>query len=423
VETTTEGGNGHGGGAGRFLAPLIAVGAISGIATGWLVGAPMARVAWIGEFFLGALKMVIVPLIMASMIAGIGALGDVRRLGRTGVWTVGYYVTTTAIAVSIGIALVLIVQPGAGIDVSSIEVPETVKGKHEFGITDFVLSLIWPNIVDAMTQMKLLPIIIFSLLFGGIATTMGSRGRVVLDFFSAVNEIMMQMVGVILWLAPIGIFALIAARLGEAGGAEGVKQTLKSLGAYTGTVLGGLAIHACIVLPLLLRGVGGRRVLRYARGLSEALISAFSTASSAATLPITIRDLKAKNGVREEAADFVPPLGATINMDGTALYEAVAAIYIAQAFGIELSATALFFVFVTATLASIGAAGIPEAGLVTMVIVLEAVNLPIEGIGLILAVDWLLDRFRTTVNVWGDAVGAAVVERRALGDPGTAGVA
>lgn len=403
---------------GRALPVLIAAGAVSGLAAGWFVGKPMAAWAWAGDFFLDTLKMVVVPLVMASMITGIGALGDVRRLGRTGLLTLGYYLATTGIAVAIGIALVVAVQPGAGVSIAgAAEVPDNVRAAGGFGVGDFVRTFVWPNIFDAMARTKLLPVIVFSLLLGAAATTMGARGRVLLDFFGALDEAMMKLVALILWIAPLGVFALVAARMGEAGGAEGVRAMLGSLGAYAGTVLLGLAIHAGLVLPLFLRTLGGRRPLGYAGGLSEALVSAFSTASSAATLPVTLRCLKERNGVRAEAVDFVAPLGATVNMDGTALYEAVAAVFIAQAWGIPLGGWELVLVFLTATLASIGAAGIPEAGLVTMVIVLEAVGLPLEGIGLILAIDWFLDRCRTAVNVWGDAIGAAVVERRALGGP------
>ncbi|MFH1725564.1 MAG: dicarboxylate/amino acid:cation symporter [Elusimicrobiota bacterium] len=398
-------------GSQQTLMLAILAGAVMGILCGWFIGEPMASWDWVGEFFLTCLKMLIVPLVMASMVVGIGKLGDVRDVGRTGLYTVLYYMATTAVAVVIGIVLVVALQPGAGVDIFGAEVPERVRGK-QFGLPDFFLSFISPNIVEAMSEMKLLPIIIFSLAFGGVASTLGKKGEIIFAFFTAVNEVIMKMVGLILWLAPVGVFALIAARLGTAGGSEGILNILQSLGAYTLVVLLGLATHAFVVLPLLLVTLGGRQPLRYALGLTEALLSAFATASSSATIPLTLKCLKENNNIREEAADFVIPLGATINMDGTALYEAVAAVFIAQAWGIDLSGGALVLVCLTATLASIGAAGIPQAGLVTMVIVLQAVHLPLEGIGLILAIDWFLDRCRTTVNVWGDSVGAAFIDRR-----------
>ena len=396
----------------RRLTGLIIAGAVGGVFAGWFIGAPMASWSWVGEFFLGCLKMIIVPLVVSSMIVGIGALGDVRRIGRTGAWTLGYYIATTAASVSIGVALVVWIQPGVGAGIAGVEIPERVRSQDVYHFSDFVLSFIWPNIADAMAKMKLLPIIVFSLLFGAIATTIGEKGRMLCGFFGAVNDVIMKMVGLIMWIAPIGIFALIASSLGKAGGAEGVFRMFQTLGLYALTVILGLLLHAGLVLPLLLHFLGRRSVLSYFVGLSDALVSAFSTASSSATLPITLKCLKEKNKVRKEAADFVSPLGATINMDGTALYEAVAAIFIAQAWGVDLSGFSLVLVFLMATLASIGAAGIPEAGLVTLVLVLQAVGLPLEGIGLILAIDWILDRFRTTVNVWGDSVGAAVVEQQ-----------
>jgi solute carrier family 1 (high affinity glutamate transporter) protein 1 len=211
--------------------------------------------------------------------------------------------------------------------------------------------------------------------------------------------------------APVGIGALIAGRLGEAGGFAGFWPELVKLGAYTATVLVGLVIHAVVVLPLVLRAWGGRHPLEVAGNLGTALTTAFSTGSSSATLPLTMEAVIEEEGISERTARFVVPLGATVNMNGTALYEAVAAVFIAQSYGVELSIAQTVIIAVTATLAAIGAAGIPEAGLVTMVIVLKAVNLPAEGIALILAVDWFLDRCRTTVNVWGDVVGAAVIDR------------
>jgi Na+/H+-dicarboxylate symporter len=226
-----------------------------------------------------------------------------------------------------------------------------------------------------------------------------------------VNEAIMKMVRLIMWIAPIGVFALVASRLGQHGGGAGVAAEVVKIGKYFFTVLIGLGIHGFIVLPLILRTIGRRKILPYAGGMLEALTTAWSTASSSATLPITMRCAHEHNKVSRRSTMLVTPLGATINMDGTALYEAVAAIFIAQAVGFPLDAGHQVIIFLTATLAAIGAAGIPEAGLVTMVIVLNAVGLPLEGIGLILTVDWFLDRFRTTVNVWGDAVGTAVMDR------------
>ena len=221
----------------------------------------------------------------------------------------------------------------------------------------------------------------------------------------------MGIVHLLMWVAPIGIGALVAGRLGEAGGFAGFWPQLQTLGSYAGTVILALFIHGILVLPLILQFLARQSVPAYAKVMSAPLMTAFSTSSSSATMPLTIDSLIEKGKISRRTVSFVIPLGATINMNGTALYEAVAAVFIAQSYGIELGLGETIIVLLTATLSAIGAAGIPEAGLVTMVIVLKAVDLPIEGISLILVIDWFLDRCRTTVNVWGDAVGAAVIDR------------
>jgi solute carrier family 1 (high affinity glutamate transporter) protein 1 len=303
---------------------------------------------------------------------------------------------------------------GVGIRVD-LTIAGTVKGKQDKSIgdvlKDVLLGLIPTNLFEAMANNRILPLIIFAMVFGAVLTTIGEKGRPVIAVFEGVNEAMMEIIRLLMILAPVGIGALIAGRLGDAGGFRGFLPELENLGWYAATVIGGLLFHALVVLPLILKVVGKRSVLPYAGNVASALTTAFSTASSSATLPLTMRCTTVRNQVSDRTASFVLPLGATINMDGTALYEAVAAIFIAQMYGIELTTAHMVVIFLAATLAAIGAAGIPEAGLVTMVIVLQAVNLPIEGISLILVIDWFLDRCRTTVNVWGDSVGAAVVEQ------------
>ena len=303
---------------------------------------------------------------------------------------------------------------GVGITIN-LAVAGKVKGKEESSvinaIIDMLVGLIPTNLFLAMAEMKVLPLIVFSLLFGGVLTTLGEKGKPVIAFFDGLNEAIMKIIHLIMICAPLGIFALVAARLGQAGGFSGFWPELVKLAKYAMTVIVGLLIHGFITLPLILRFVGKRNFLNYSSNMLSALTTAFSTASSSATLPVTIECVEENNKISNRTASFVLPLGATINMDGTALYEAVAAIFIAQTYGISLGPIQQVVIFFTATLAAIGAAGIPEAGLVTMVIVLNAVGLPIEGITLILVIDWFLDRCRTTVNVWGDAVGAAVVEQ------------
>jgi Na+/H+-dicarboxylate symporter len=269
-----------------------------------------------------------------------------------------------------------------------------------------------PNLFAAASENNVLGLIVFSLLFGGILTTLGEPGKRAVEFFDTVNNALLRFVQIVIWIAPIGVFGLVAARIGVEGGWDAVTLELGKLARYFVTVLVGLGIHGFVVLPIILWILARRNPLRYLINCSEALLTAFSTASSAATLPVTMRCTREKAGVGEEAAGFVLPVGATINMDGTALYEAVAVLFIAQAYGVGLGAGQQVIVLLTATLAAIGAAAIPQAGLFTMAIVLSAVGLPLEGIALLISIDWLLDRFRTAVNVWGDCIGTAAVDTR-----------
>jgi Na+/H+-dicarboxylate symporter len=391
----------------------ILVGIVAGIVAAFvgveLFGERMIAFEWMGTLFLRALKMIIMPLIMASMIVGITGLGDVRKLGRVGGLTVLYYSVTTGLAVALGIVLVNIIKPGAGVVLEAgTVVPDAVVGKEEMGFVDIALSFVSENVFQSMAQLDVLPVIVFSLVLGGILTTIGRDGEPVIAFFNGLNEAIMKMVVLLMYFAPLGVFGLVAGRFARAGD---LGELVAGLGRYMLTVLVGLGIHGLIVLPLILWLFGRRNPFTYLRNMATPILTAFSTASSSATLPLTIEATEERNEVSRESAYFVLPLGATVNMDGTALYESVAAIFIAQAVGIDLTFGQQVMIFLTATLAAIGAAGIPQAGLVTMVIVLRAVGLPLEGIALILAVDWLLDRFRTAVNVWGDSVGAGVIDR------------
>lgn len=385
----------------------IILSAIAGLVFGWFFADLALSISWLGELFLNALKMLIIPLIVASVISGIGALGDIRKIGNLGIATLCYYAITTAIAVLTGLLVVNWIKPGAGISLGDATIPEHIIDKQDTGITDIIMSLISPNLFASAVEMQILPIIIFAIVFAIALTTIGERSKPVLATFEGINEVMMKLVVWVMYFAPIGIFALIAARLGQAGGGEAFFQEIKAVALHVVTVLTGLSIHFCFLL-LLMQLISGK-ALTYLYGTSRALFTGFGTASSSATLPITLENAR-ENQVSDKAAKFVIPLGSTINMDGTALYEAAAVLFIAQAYGVELSMMQQAIVFITATLAAIGAAGIPEAGLVTMVIVLSAVGLPLEGIGLLLAVDWFLDRFRTMVNIWGDSVGAQIID-------------
>ena len=373
-----------------------------------------------GKLFLNLLNLLVIPLVVASLIMGIVSLGDIRHVGRTGARTIIYYLLTTAISVAIGIALVQIIRPGAGLE-GTLGIVEKIAGKEDIGMLDTILKVFinndnpakgaFPNnIVGAMGQMNILGVIVFTLFFGSALTMVGEKARPVINLFGGINETILRMIHLVMYLLPLGVFGLVVDRLAKTGGGTAVWTELSLIGYYTVTVVAGLAIHAVVVLPLILWLMTDRDPIRYASGMAQALFTAFSTASSAATLPTTMECAETNNSISARAASFVLPIGATINMDGTALYEAVAVIFIAQVYNIPMDATILMVVFLTATLAAIGAAGIPEAGLVTMVIVLNATGLPIEGIAMLLSIDWFLDRCRTTVNVWGDAVGAAVVD-------------
>ncbi len=387
---------------------LMLVGIVAGGVSGYVWGESMQSVAWLGELFLTTLKMLIVPLVAASVITGVAGLGDVRKLGRMGGYSVAYYACTTFLAVSIGLVMANLWQPGVGVSLSD-NLTAPTPGVGDVGLTDLVLSLVNPNIIAAAADMKLLPIIVFCIAFAAALSTLGERGQPVVRFFEGLNEAMMKLVEWVMVFAPIGVFALIASKLGAAGGGDAFFAQLAGLAKYALAVISGLLTHA-LALSLILLLLARRSIMEYLKHMAAALMTAFSTASSSATLPMTLEGVK-NAGVPENSRRFVLPLGATINMDGTALYEAVAVLFIAQAYALDLGFGQQMVVLLTATMAAIGAAGIPEAGLVTMVIVLEAVGLPLEGIGLILAIDWFLDRCRTTINVYGDSVGAAVVGR------------
>lgn len=391
-----------------ILLTAIIIGVLAGGLSGWVWGEAMLSVKWMGDLFMDALKMTIVPLIVAAVISGVTSMGDVRKLGRIGGLAVGYYAMTTAIAVFIGLVVVNIYQPGVGIAELSDTIPERVHGKEATGVHDILATLIQPNLITAAANMQLLPIIVFCLLVGAALTTLGDTGKPAIVFFNGLNEAVMKVVVWIMYFAPLGIFAMVAARLGATGGGDAFLETIAAVGWHVATVLTGLAIHFVVLAALLF--FLARRSWDYLVGMLRALLTAFGTASSAATMPMTMECAR-ENGVDPRATRFVIPLGTTINMDGTAMYEAAAVMFIAQAYGFDLGLGQQAIIFVTATLAAIGAAAVPEAGLVTMVIVLSAVNLPLEGIGLLLAVDWFLDRCRTSINVWGDSVGAAVIDR------------
>ncbi len=390
--------------------------------------------------FMGLLKMLIIPLVATSVVVGVTSVGDFRKLGRIGGWTLFYYIATMLIAVTIGLVLVTTFQPGAKIDEQrraeaeasyaqdsdKVVALEAKQAEGLMGAVRGLVSQIIPlNVVAAAAKGQPLPIIFFSIFFGVVVTMIGPRNRIIIDFFGAVFEVLMKMVHAVIWLAPVGVFALLAWTVARIG----LTVFASAISTYMFVVLLGLAIHGLVVLPLILKLFarpgpdGSNSPYRFMHQMRQAIMTAIGTDSSSATLPVTMECATELNGVSKQSAGFVLPLGSTINMDGTALYESVAVVFLAQAYGMELGLATLVLIAITATLAAVGAAGIPSAGLVTMVIVLDAVNsnviandpavspIPVAAIGLIIGVDRILDMFRTAANVWGDAVGAKIMDR------------
>lgn len=387
------------------ISTQIFIAIILGIIAGLILGQNAAHLKIVGDMFIRLLRMIIIPLIFASMVSGIVSIGNVRNLGRIGLRTFVYYLATTLLAVAVGLILVNLLKPGVGVALA-VEAGVEHAGREVPSVVSILTEIVPENLFAAMAEDKVLPVIFFSLMLGAAISTVGERARPLIGLFEAFNGVIMKITDWIMRLAPLGVFALMAVMIGQMGLA-----VIKPLAVYMAAVLVGLGIHACLTLPLLLIVFAKYSPVKFIRDVFSAVATAFSTASSAATLPITKDCLETNTGVSNKVSSFVLPLGATMNMDGTALYEAVAAMFIAQAYGIDMTLGQQLVVMLTATLASIGAAAIPGAALITMVIVLRAVNLPLEGIGMILAVDRILDMFRTAVNVWGDSCGAAIVAR------------
>jgi Na+/H+-dicarboxylate symporter len=370
----------------------------------------------VGDLFLRLLQMLVVPLIVSSLVTGVTGMGDLRTLGSIGGRAIAFYLTTSFLAILTGIAVVNLIRPGDGAELALLEEGAAsnallTEPPSSIGLVlwEQLEGLIPKNPLAAATEGDMLPVIFFSLLIGvfiGLAEHReGSQdASVVRRFFSGLFDVMMQMTLFVVKFAPIGVFGFTLYAAAGKGPAA-----FQVLGWYVLTVFIALLIHATVTLPTILRLVAGRSPIEYAGKLTTALVTAFSTASSNGTLPLTMQEVE-EAGVKPEVTSFVLPLGATINMDGTALYEAVAVLFIAQVYGVDLNLAQQGLIALTALLASIGAAGIPHAGMVMMVVVLNAVGLPTSAVALILAVDRILDMCRTTVNVWSDSVAAAVVD-------------
>jgi len=383
-----------------------------GVSAGFAFGpAIVPRVDWIRALFMKLLKMVIVPLVFSSIISGVASVGGGRALGRLFSKTMGYYVLSSTLAILAGLLMVNLIQPGVGADIVATggEAIEQMAGAGS--ATDLLLDMIPQNVVAAAAQTNMLALIFFCIVFGAAIAGLPERPRVILtDFFEALFQAMMRLTGGVIRFLPLGVFAMMAVMVGRTGA-----QSFKALGLYMLTIFSGLTIHLFITLPLLLLLLGKIRPSIHFRNMRDPMLIAFSTSSSGATLPVTMDAVENKVGVSNKVSSFVLPMGATVNMDGTALYECAGVLFIAQAMGIHLDLMQQMVVVITALLASIGAAAVPSAGLVIIFIVLEAVNLrgpEVEIIvGAMLAIDRPLDMYRTVVNIFSDSSGAAIIAR------------
>ena len=391
----------------------IAIALLIGILYGLFLPDYTGYVTWMGDIFLRALKMVIIPLILTSIISGVTNIGDGESLGRLGLKTIIYYLTTSLFAIITGLVFVNLIRPGIGAELGFQEKVEGVEAASD-SLWDILIRIVPTNVFNAFASADMLSIIFFAIISGFFITRLPSDYKnQLISLASAGFALMMKITSFIILFTPLGVLGIVAGVVAEqAGDTAALIETSKRMGWYMLSVIGGLAVHSMITLPVLLIVFAKVNPYNHFRALSTALLTAFSTSSSSATLPLTMKSVEENAGVSNKVSSFVLPMGATINMDGTALYECVAAMFIAQAYGIEMSATQQFVIVITALLASIGAAGIPMAGLVMMTVILSAVGLPLEGIGLILAVDRILDMFRTTVNVWSDSCGAAIIAVR-----------
>jgi len=365
-------------------------------------------ISWMGDIFLRALKMIIIPLILSSLISGVTNIGTGGNLGRLGVKTLSYYILTSTFAIITGLFFVNMIKPGIGADLNfSRHVEGLVENQRSLGET--LIHIIPSNIFESLNNSSMLSIIFFAILFGFFITRIKNPHHDILrKAFNAIFEVMMQITLFVIKFTPLGIFGIVAKVVADQ---DDLGNLVTRMGLYMGTVILALLIHFLITLPLIVKLLGKAKPWRHLKNMSTPLLTAFSTSSSGATLPLTLEAVEHKSGVSNEISSFTLPLGATINMDGTALYECVAAMFIAQAYGIDMTLVQQLIIIVTALLASIGAAAIPMAGLVMITVILTAVGLPLEGVGLILAVDRILDMFRTATNVWSDSCGAVVIAK------------
>jgi len=393
----------------------ILIALLLGVPVGLLLGQRASYLQPVGDIFIRLIRMIVVPLVFSSLLVGTASLGDIRKLGRIGIKTIAYYLCTTAIAITIGLVVANIISPGKNIDETTKtallnsyreEAVQRIEiAKKKPSITETLVKVVPSNPIESLAEANMLQIIFFALLLGVSITLLPeSKVHPLIEFFDSISEAMIKMVHLVMKTAPLGVLALIAVVVGKFG-----TEILYSLLKYALAVVAGLAIHMLFVYSSAVKFLARMSPSKFFSGIKKAQIIAFSTSSSNATLPVTMECAEENLGVPEEISSFVLPLGATINMDGTALYQGAAAVFIAQVYGLDLTLVDQITIVLMATLASIGAAGVPGIGVITLTMVLETLGLPLEGIALILGVDRILDMLRTTVNITGDASAAVIV--------------
>lgn len=362
-------------------------------------------IAPIGTIFINLIKMMIVPVVFCSLIVGVTSLGgDGKKLGRISIKTIALYMVTTAVAIVIGLAVAGVIHPGVGLEIAGKAAP---KVKEAPTLMQVLVNMVPTNPIASMAKADILPVIIFALFVGvGITQVGGNRTNPLINFFDAAAEVCYRIIAMIMRFAPIGVFALLLPVVCK----NGPKVLLPLLSVIACSAIGS-TLHCVLVYSSLASVGGGISPLKFFRGMSEAMMLAFTTCSSAGTLPVNMKNAQEKLGLSREITSFVLPLGATINMDGTAIYMGICSLFIANVFGINLTSSDMLMIIFTGTLASIGTAGVPGAGLIMLAMVLQAVQLPLEGLALVAGIDRVLDMFRTTVNITGDVAVAAVVDK------------
>lgn len=358
----------------------------------------------VGQGFIRFMQMLVVPLVFCSLICGSMSIGDTKTLGKVGIKTLFFYLFTTAVAIITAIGIAYLINPGIGLNMDEVQVAEVATTATDTSFVDTLLNIIPKNPISSLTNGDMLPIIVFALFVGMILAKLGSRAQTVANFFLGFNDVMMEMTTAIMKLAPIGVFCLIARTFANLG-FSAFRPMLK----YMGSVTIALFIQCFLIYQLLLFAFTRLSPIRFIKKFAPVMGFAFSTATSNATIPMSIETLHERIGVSKQISSFTIPLGATVNMDGTSIMQGVAVVFIAQAYGINLTPADLATVVMTATLASIGTAGVPSVGLVTLSMVLTSVGLPIEGIALIMGIDRILDMMRTAVNITGDAVCTTII--------------